>query len=109
MVRYERDAAGNITSDGSFSLYKKRNSDADAEPEYSGGFNIADTDGTSDDDVLVKTVPIRVIVTGDLAFYAIVLGMENHSGSWCWLCLLSKAQWEVEGHDMGEPTAGITR
>jgi hypothetical protein len=37
-----------------------------------------------------KSVDLRILVTGDLAFYATVLGMEEASASACWLCLLKK-------------------
>ena len=49
-----------------------------------------------------KTCEVRVLLTGDLAFYAIVLGKVNMSGRWCTWCKLSPAQWGVENHDKGE-------
>ena len=52
-------------------------------------------------EVLVKLVPIRVIMTGDIKFYSTSLGMEDHERYWCWLCDLSKKQWEVLGHTKG--------
>ena len=52
-------------------------------------------------EVLVKLVPIRVIMTGDIKFYSTSLSMEDHERYWCWLCDLSKKQWEVLGHTKG--------
>ena len=49
-----------------------------------------------------KTCEVRVLLTGDLAFYATVLGKVNMSGRWCTWCKLSPAQWGVENHDKGE-------
>ena len=32
----------------------------------------------------------HMVVTGDLAFYAMILGNSNSTGHWCYLCNLSK-------------------
>eukprot|EP00957_Ditylum_brightwellii_P041859 3170387-Ditylum_brightwellii.AAC.1 len=51
-----------------------------------------------------KAIPIKhVVVTGDLAFYAMILGKSNGAGHWCWLCKLSKSQWQIR---RSERTAG---
>lgn len=47
------------------------------------------------------TIPIRVIMTGDIKFYTTMLGMEDHEGYWCWLCYLSKKEWQVTNHLKG--------
>ena len=36
----------------------------------------------------------RILITGDIAFYATCLGKEHSSGSWCWICRLSHKQWQ---------------
>ena len=51
-----------------------------------------------------KVIPIKhMVVTGDLAFYAMILGKSNGAGHWCWLCNLSKSQWQIR---RSERTAG---
>ena len=45
---------------------------------------------------------VRFFMTGDLAFYAAALGKENMSGSWCWLCTLSKKEWGTAQHAHGK-------
>jgi hypothetical protein len=47
-------------------------------------------------------IPIDIFNTGDIKWAAMLAGMENHSGCWCIHCLLSPAQWKVEGHQPGE-------
>jgi hypothetical protein len=44
---------------------------------------------------------IRAFMAGDLAFYATVLGKPNMSPCWCTWCMLSKLQWNIEGHRAG--------
>lgn len=46
-------------------------------------------------------VGIRIFVTGDLAFYATVLGKINMSGFWCTWCNLRVAEWEKLDHERG--------
>jgi len=40
-------------------------------------------------------------MAGDLAFYATILGKPNMSPCWCTWCMLSKLQWNIEGHRAG--------
>ena len=47
---------------------------------------------------VLATVPVEVFMTGDLAFYSIMLGKENMSPHWCWRCTSSKAEW-TEGRE----------
>ena len=53
-------------------------------------------------DELIITFPVSVFITGDLAFYSIILGKENMGGIWCTWCMLSKQQWSADQHDLGE-------
>ena len=44
-------------------------------------------------------------MTGDLAFYSLILGKEHMAPHWCWRCMLTKKQW-TEGKDdirVGDP------
>ncbi len=45
-------------------------------------------------------LPINVYITGDLAFYATVLGKENMGGIWCPWCMLSKQEWSADPHEL---------
>jgi hypothetical protein len=40
-------------------------------------------------------VPIRVFMTGDLAFHATILGKEGVDKAHCMWCKLKKAEWQV--------------
>ena len=50
----------------------------------------------------IKCCDMRIFITGDLAFYAAVLGKVNMSGKWCTWCKLHPSEWEQEGHEHGE-------
>jgi hypothetical protein len=45
-------------------------------------------------DVLVKALPFRLFIAGDLKFIMVCLGRANADSYWCWLCDLSHAQWQ---------------
>ncbi len=47
------------------------------------------------------TFGIQAFISGDLAFYATILGKPNMSPVWCNWCILSKQAWNVEGHTPG--------
>ena len=51
---------------------------------------------------VVNNCDIRLIMTGDLAFYAAVVGKPNMSGNWCHWCQLSPKEWQAKDHDKGE-------
>jgi hypothetical protein len=55
----------------------------------------------ADEDTLVLNVPIRVFITGDLAFYATVVGKEGMDKAHCHWCKLPSAQWQTYGHAPG--------
>jgi hypothetical protein len=49
------------------------------------------------DSKIVRTLPkFSLFITGDLAFYADVLGMPNSSSYWCPWCLVSNKEWQAE-------------
>ena len=50
----------------------------------------------------VKACTIRIVVTGDLAWYAAALGKVNMSSNWCTWCNGSGNEWIDEGHTKGE-------
>jgi hypothetical protein len=97
IISYERDEEGNLVSDGTLGVYKKhRGAEGDAEGEAGETFYaILDrTDKLSIEDEMVLNVPIRVFITGDLAFYATVVGKEGMDKAHCLWCKLKKAQWQ---------------
>jgi hypothetical protein len=53
------------------------------------------------EDTLVLNVPISVFITGDLAFYATVVGKEGMDKAHCHWCKLPSAQWQTHGHAPG--------
>jgi hypothetical protein len=42
-------------------------------------------------------------ITGDLAFFATILGKENMSTKWCTWCKLFRVEWSNPNHVRGEP------
>ncbi len=50
----------------------------------------------------ITNLPIRVFVTGDLAYFAAILGKVNMAGDWCTWCGLSTKEWSPIDHDKGE-------
>jgi hypothetical protein len=50
----------------------------------------------------LSSLPIRVFVTGDLAYFAAILGKVNMAGGWCTWCQLSPKEWSPTEHDKGE-------
>ena len=56
-----------------------------------------------DDSKIVLTIPkFNLFVTGDLAYYADMLGMPNSSSYWCPWCLLSRPEWQGSPDATGE-------
>jgi hypothetical protein len=51
---------------------------------------------------LLSSLTIRVFVTGDLAYFAAILGKVNMAGGWCTWCGLSPKEWSPQDHDKGE-------
>ena len=49
----------------------------------------------------VKPCRIRIVMTGDLAFYAAVLGKPNSASHWCMWCQHSYSVWKEYGHEAG--------
>jgi len=45
-------------------------------------------------------VPIRLFVTGDLKFYAQMLGHDNMSGCWCMWCLKAPNEWKKQDDEI---------
>ena len=46
--------------------------------------------------VLLTIPSFSIFITGDLAFYADVLGMPSSSSYWCPWCLLSRPEWQTQ-------------
>jgi hypothetical protein len=51
---------------------------------------------------IITNLPIRVFVTGDLAYFAAILGKVNMADDWCTWCGLSAKEWSPTDHDKGE-------
>jgi hypothetical protein len=51
---------------------------------------------------LLSSLTIQVLVTGDLAYFAAILGKVNMAGGWCTWCGLSPKQWSPTDHGKGE-------
>jgi len=99
IINYERDANGKLLlSDGSLSIYKK-SMEGDVPSTF---YAILDrTNRLSTHDTLVHTVPIRVFITGDLAFYSTVVGKEGMDKAHCHWCKLKSAEWQEYAHARG--------
>ena len=48
------------------------------------------------------SVPTRILVSGDLAFFATIVGENNISGHWCHWCMLSATEWGNCDHEKGD-------
>jgi hypothetical protein len=51
---------------------------------------------------IISSLYIRVFVTGDLAYFAAILGKVNMAGGWCTWCGLSPREWSPTEHDKGQ-------
>ena len=49
----------------------------------------------------VIQITTRLLISGDLAFFATVVGKVNRSGCWCHWCNLSPFEWENIHHEKG--------
>ena len=47
------------------------------------------------------SIPTRILISGDLVFFATIVGKNNMSGHWCHWCMLSPLEWENCDHDKG--------
>eukprot|EP00978_Attheya_sp_CCMP212_P025588 scaffold82537_cov26-Attheya_sp.AAC.1 len=65
-------------------------------------FVIAASAWVSNRETLTWSLPIRILISGDLAFFAAVLGKPNMSGSWCSWCKLAPKEWKIVDHAQGE-------
>ncbi len=124
IVHYERNENGQLISDGTLAVYKKNSQGAEHETGEPGERNTQGAEGEAegegveqqstlfyaildrtprlaDEDTLVLNVPIRVFITGDLAFYATVVGKEGMDKAHCHWCKLPSAQWQTYGHAPG--------
>ena len=49
----------------------------------------------------VIQIKIRLLISGDLSFSAIIVGKVNMSGCWCHWCNLSPKEWSNKSHTKG--------
>jgi hypothetical protein len=118
IISYERDENGKLLSDGMLTVFKKNvplsadRTGAEGDSQGAEGDSPETQDSTfyaildrtyrrSPEDTLVLNVPIRVFITGDLAFYATVVGKEGMDKAHCHWCKLGKHQWQKCGHPLG--------
>jgi hypothetical protein len=89
-------------SDGTLAVHQRAgNAGQEAEGELSF-YAILDRTGQRDvNDTLVLNVPIRVFITGGLAFHATVVGKEGMDKAHCHWCKLRSAEWQACAHERG--------
>jgi hypothetical protein len=80
--------------------HHKASSGSQEPPYYHASFS---ENGEQNGDEVVMEIKIYLIITGDLAYYAMLLGREASTSHWCWLCELSHGAWQAEGHPLGNP------
>jgi hypothetical protein len=54
-------------------------------------------------DVLLQNSPFRLFITGDLAFYAMMVGKEDGDRYWCHWCQLGKPEWQTWPYTSSSP------
>jgi hypothetical protein len=86
IISYDIDENGKLVSDGALAVHKK------------SIFLPTDGDGPS---FYALNVPIRMFITGDLAFYATMVGKEGMDKAHCHWCKLPSSQWQTPGHAPG--------
>jgi hypothetical protein len=104
IISYQRDENGKLVSDGTLAVYQRAEVDAGQEAEGELSFYaILDRTGQQDvnNTLVFLNVPIRVFVTGDLAFYATAAGKEGMDKAHCIWCKLKRSEWQCHGHDRG--------
>jgi len=72
-------------------------------------FFTGDVHGDGNADVILCDALLHLFISGDLKFYAQILGHENMSGSWCMWCKLMPNQWKItttEWRASGVPAEG---
>ena len=48
------------------------------------------------------SIPLRILISGDLVFFSTVVGKKYISGKWCHWCNLSPAEWGICDHEKGD-------
>jgi hypothetical protein len=100
--RNPQGAEGEAPSDPNFNQGAEGDPETNVVEQASKFYAILDRTGRlGDEDTLVLNVPIRVFITGDLAFYATVVGKEGMDKAHCHWCKLPSAQWQTYGHAPG--------
>jgi len=73
--------------------------------DETGGFSMKHShdDKLKEGSLITLIIPhFNLYVTGDLSFYADVLGMPKSSSYWCPWCLLSRIEWQQSAESCGE-------
>jgi hypothetical protein len=55
----------------------------------------------------MHSVPFKVHMTGDMAWFAVALGKENSSTNWCWICKLRKSAWQKRATNGEAPQGSL--
>jgi hypothetical protein len=65
--------------------------------DHHNGFCMRHTDDLKlpmGSEVILTIASFNIFITGDLSFYADVLGMPSSTNYWCPFCLLSHPEWQ---------------
>lgn len=57
----------------------------------------------------MRSCPVQILITGDLALYATAWGEINMIGNWCTWCQLSPKVWLNISHKKGEEWTNIKK
>jgi hypothetical protein len=92
-----------VTGDGHDAMLtvSKRQAPSESEPLMYAPFS--ENGKESGEDAVVMEIKMYLLITGDLAYYAMLLGREDSTSKWCWLCDLSHRAWQFAGHVIGDP------
>jgi hypothetical protein len=86
-------------NDGRLRIFCQRNATEDTEEGDSTEDSLCSyatfrANPLNPNDELVCEIEFRIVVVGDLALYAMLLGKEDNSNRSCWLCKLLPAEWQ---------------
>jgi hypothetical protein len=72
------------------------------EGNVNGAFICPITNNTDNTFTLVRSCTIRILMTGDLAYYASCLGKVHMASNWCTWCKLGPHEWGAVDHNKGD-------
>ena len=89
IIKYKYGYYNEIVYDGEIKVYEDVK---DKQHEFKK-ISVDLTEDYRKEGLLKQVIPFHCFVSGNLAFYAMLLRMENHEGAWCIYCTLSKQEW----------------